>query len=71
MVNDHNLTVGYGACSKPTQKITSISVLQRNKYCAMIIYRINIARIVILEWKRLSFEKIVSCHFLYHDILVK
>ena len=55
MANDHNLTVGYGACSKPTQKITSISVLQRNKYCAIIIYRINLARMVIRESKYLSY----------------
>ena len=62
MVNDHNLTVGYGACSKPTQKITSISVLQRNKYSAMIIYRISLARIAIRGWKNLSFEKILGFH---------
>ena len=31
MFNDDNLTVGFGACRKPTQKITSISVPQKNQ----------------------------------------
>ena len=46
MFNDHNLTVGYGACSKPTQKITSISVLQKIKYYAIGIYRIYTVTII-------------------------